>query len=416
MNIWLERLFLILIFSLGSMQPGVNISGLRVTPTDLLFVLTVAAFGIVWIAEQRRFTFDPVFKYVVPFALAMLLSAVHSVQPGLSVMKLAGVFYLIGLTILTINVVGSEKLLKVSIKVWIAASTLVCLVGVITVALFYIDRTSPWHSLFLHHYGSLPVGNYPRIQSTFVYPAMLCNYLTVAILMILAAIKLGWIKMYFGVTVLAMHGIAALFTLTPGLGGLIFSVATWFGLSLIRNKQYFLGRTILFAGAAAFVAFLAASAFSIWPIATSPFTFDFFGTRIDPSQRLLAWRDSVRTFLEHPVFGKGIGLGVAGVRFQAPSGQMQFLTDAHNTFLSVAAQAGILGLIALISLIVSVIRRGSQLLDTSTELRTVRTALVLAFVSGFILQGFVGSFEDARHLWVLIGLIIVASRIEKTPA
>lgn len=416
MNIWLERLFLILIFSLGFMQPGISISGLRVTPTELLFVLTVIAFGFVRIVGNCQFTFDPIYKYFAAFALAMLLSAVFSVQSGLSIMKLAGVFYLIGLTILTINIVGSKKLLKVSIHVWIAASTIVCIVGVITVALFYVDRTSPWHSLFLHHYGSLPVGNYPRIQSTFVYPAMLCNYLTVGILMILAAIKLGWIKMYFGVTVLALHGIAALFTLTPGLGGLIFSVATWFGLSLVRNKQYFAGRTILFVGTSAFFAFLAFSAFSIWPIATSPFTFDFFGTRIDPTQRLLAWRDSIGMFLEHPLFGKGIGLGVAAVRFQAPSGQMQFLTDAHNTFLSVAAQAGVLGLIALIGLIVSVIRRGSQMLDTSTDLGTVRTALVLAFVSGFILQGFVGSFEDARHLWVLIGLIIAVSRIEKTRA
>jgi hypothetical protein len=35
----------------------------------------------------------------------------------------------------------------------------------------------------------------------------------------------------------------------------------------------------------------------------------------------------------------------------------------------------------------------------------VRTALGLAFIGAFCFQGLIGSYEDARHLWVLLGLL-----------
>ena len=34
-------------------------------------------------------------------------------------------------------------------------------------------------------------------------------------------------------------------------------------------------------------------------------------------------------------------------------------------------------------------------------------------MSAFVAQGFVGSFEDARHLWVLLGLFVAAEHFEK---
>lgn len=140
--------------------------------------------------------------------------------------------------------------------------------------------------------------------------------------------------------------------------------------------------------------------------------FDVYWLRIDPTQRLLAWRDAIETFFEHPLFGKGIGIAVADVRFQAPSGQMQLLTDAHNTFLSIAAQAGGLGFSTFVAVMISTLKRGLIVRVNGILKSPVRLALTIAFVSGIALQGMVGSFEDARHLWVLLGLIIAASRIE----
>jgi len=342
----------------------------------------------------------------------MAVSAAFSIVPRTSVLKFAGIGYLIGLAVLTINVVRNERMLKSAILVWITASTAVSLIGAITVVLFYVDRTSPWHSMFLHHYGSLPVGNYPRIQSTFLYPAMLCNYLTAGIFLILASFKLGWIKNKPTAFCLILHGIAAIFTLTPGLGGLVFAIALWVGFLFIERERPLYGRIAFTAGSLVFIVSMAVSAFSIWPISTSPFTLDLFGLRIDPTQRLLAWRDALGTFLQHPLFGKGVGLGVANVRFQAPSGQMQILTDAHNTFLSIAGQAGILGLATFLALMIGTLRRGMIFRLGEVTKKPISLAMTIALVSGIAFQGLVGSFEDARHLWVLFGLIVAASRIE----
>ena len=394
------------------MQPGMNFSGLQTTLTDGIFLLTLSLFTIAWLSGKTSLCRDPIYKYLAAFLLAMAVSAAFSIVPRTSVLKFAGIGYLIGLAVLTINVVRNERMLKSAILVWIAASTAVSLIGAITVVLFYVDRTSPWHSMFLHHYGSLPVGNYPRIQSTFLYPAMLCNYLTAGIFLILASFKLGWIKNKPTAFCLILHGITAIFTLTPGLGGLVFAIALWVGFLFIERERPLYGRIAFTAGSLVFIVSMAVSAFSIWPISTSPFTLDLFGLRIDPTQRLLAWRDALGTFLQHPLFGKGVGLGVANVRFQAPSGQMQILTDAHNTFLSIAGQAGILGLATFLALMIATLRRGMIFRIGEVTKKPISLAMTIAFVSGIAFQGLVGSFEDARHLWVLLGLIVAASRIE----
>ena len=347
--------------------------------------------------------------------LAMALSAMFSSAARTSGVKLAGIVYLVGLTVLTVNLVTSLESFRKVIYAWLAASTLVSLIGVITVLLFYLDRSSPWHDLFLHHYGSLPPGNYPRIQSTFLFPSMLCNYLTVGALFSLGAYKAGWISKTACFGIFALHAAAITFTVTPGLGGFLFAALTWIGWLLIDQRFNQLGRIAIVTGLSSVLVFTLISAFSPRAIETSPFTFQLFGFRIDPTQRMLTWQDALETFLANPLFGKGIGEGVASVIFRTPSGQTQILTDAHNTWLSVAAQAGIIGLGSLVALCGQVVRRGWMLLARSpgTEAWIFRS-LLIGFISCFILQGLVGSFEDARHLWVLMGLIFAGQRIWDT--
>jgi O-antigen ligase len=131
--------------------------------------------------------------------------------------------------------------------------------------------------------------------------------------------------------------------------------------------------------------------------------------RIDPAQRLLTWTDAFSAFLSHPIDGKGLGLGVAGVYFMPPSGELQLLTDAHNFVLNVAAQGGLIMVVPLLFICIAVVRR--SLPFGSGDRDVLRTALGIAFISAFGVQGMVGSFEDARHLWVLIGLVLSSSAL-----
>lgn len=210
---------MLLIVSLGAMQPGISVLGLQTTPTDALFLILCCMCVVALASGKLKLSYHPIYKYMFAFGAAMAISALLSISANYSLLKLTGVLYLIGLSVVTIYVVNSFDLLRNVVLAWITASTIVCALGVITVVMFYVDRSSAWNDVFLHHYGSLPVGNYPRIQSTFLYPAMLCNYLTVGILMLFAAIQAGWIRFRTGLWLLGLHSFAALFTLTPGLAG-----------------------------------------------------------------------------------------------------------------------------------------------------------------------------------------------------
>jgi len=132
-----------------------------------------------------------------------------------------------------------------------------------------------------------------------------------------------------------------------------------------------------------------------------------------PAGRLLTWLDACRNFVSHPLIGRGIGNDAVSVRYQNPSGFVEHLTDAHNTFLNIAVQAGLIGLGALCVLLwqLLVIFRREQ---RSNAL--VPTVLAFFFLDALAYEGLGGSFEDARHLWVLLGLLLAGTMIFKGQA
>lgn len=413
MNSWLERLLLLLIFSLGFMRPSIRFSGMSLQATEILFLTAALLYCLALFFRRRAITWETSYVFFASFAASMALSAAFSENIGTSALKLLAVCYLAALSLLTVSLVTTAGTFRRVVYVWLSGSTLASLIGVITVAMFYIDRDSAWNGLFLHHYGSLPEGNYPRIQSTFIYPAMLCNYLTVGTVLAVGAWKDGLIGRSLAAIIFLVHLIAAAFTVTPGLGGYVFAVGSTLGWYLMDNGSPLKGRISLLFGIAAALLFTVIATVSIWPISTSPYTLEVFGRRLDPTQRLLAWQAAVRTFITDPIFGKGIGTGAVRVLFQAPSGQMQMLTDAHNTWLNVAAQSGIVGLSAVIALSFHVISRGKKAVEAVGEFGWTYRSLLIAFVSCFIVQGLVGSFEDSRHLWILMGLLMAGARIRR---
>ena len=82
-------------------------------------------------------------------------------------------------------------------------------------------------------------------------------------------------------------------------------------------------------------------------------------SQLKPSGRVLCWRDALHTALQNEWSGKGPGAPVAAVNLLTPSGEQQFLTDAHNTFLSIAAHGDLLGLLAFGALLIFVLRKPS---------------------------------------------------------
>lgn len=398
--------FLTLVFSLAFMRPHIRIAGMALQVTDLLFLLFAAVFIFWLIFNKIKPTLDGFTLLIAAYFTTLALSAAFSADVSFSLRKLAGEAYLLLLALMTREVMLRNDLLKPTAVLWIIAGTVASIVGVLTAAAFYLDKDSFLLTYFLHHYGSLTPGNYPRIHGTFIYPAMLCNYLTISLMLLFAAKYLGWIKQHYFLTLLAIHLLTIAFTVTPGIGGVLFAAAIWFAVVLLEGNKSFAARTVAGFGVAAAFLFTLVSAFSLKMISTSPYYFNIYGHRIDPTQRLLTWQGAIETFLADPLTGNGLGLATANVQFVTLAGYPQLLTDAHNVFLSVAGQSGLPALVILCVLTVWIVKRTYPWkVDRSDAGSVVRIALGIAFVSAFIVQGFVGSFENARHLWIAAGMI-----------
>jgi hypothetical protein len=207
--------------------------------------------------------------------------------------------------------------------------------------------------------------------------------------------------------------LAAAFSLTPGLGGLLLALGLW-GWLTRRSERPWLARAFLAAGVGAALALFAAATVTPYLHPTAPFLIHLpGGGTLAPSARLMFWIDAVRTFLAHPLAGQGLGTDPVSVLYQNPSGGRAVWHDAHQIWLSVAAQTGIVGLLAFFWLTVHVVRRLAARPWPTEGAGAVRTALAIAWLQAWLWQGLVGSFEDSRCLWLLLGLTLAASELEE---
>lgn len=402
--------FLILVFSLGLMQPFIFFFGQRASFTDFIFPFVFLFWILALIFRQTNFRRSRLYLPLAIYFLAFVCSTIFSSDPKHSFPKLLGVSYLIALSVLSFNLIDTTEKLKKVFQVWLFATAIVGLTSLLSFALFYLDRSNPLLFYTLSHYGTLPPGNYPRIQSTFQDPNMLCNYLSVGLMILLVSIRFKWINHRLSLILLVLYSFACAFTISPGLGGIFLSVGLWLWLIFQEKKKFILARLSLIGGILFAIFFFLAILATPIQTETSPFYFRILliEKRLDPSSRLLAWETSLQTWREYPFFGKGVGTNVAYVRYLNPSGRAEILLDAHQMWLNVAGQTGTFGFLALCYFCVFMFRRADSF-SFADEKRTLQTALGIAFISAFLYQGLSVSFEDSRHLWILTGLLISLS-------
>lgn len=403
----LNYLFFLLVFSLPFVRRFGYIKLFYKTQfTDYIFLIAAALFLVAVILRRVKLKISLFYVLLSLYLAALICSTIFSINVRLSAVKLLGEIYLIGLAVLSFNLVNSfEKFRKVFL-IWLCAASITALVSLISLLLFYFDSSNPLLFYTLSHYGTLPPGNYPRIQSTFLNPNMFCNYLSISFVFLLASLKLNYISSKIFFILLSLISAACMLTISPGLGGILLSAGLWLRLIFKEKNRFFLAGLSLTGGIFAAILFFFAIIFTPIPTETSPFyiTIPYLEKRIDPTSRVLAWQTAARTWVENPFFGKGVGTDVADAKYLNPSGDMETLTDAHQMWLSVAGQTGIFGLAALCLLCVFFFRR-AFIFSFDNKKAILQTALAIAFISAFLYQGLSGSFEDARHLWVLIGLL-----------
>jgi len=414
LGILLKYSFLLLIGSLGFLQLTIPIYGQELVSTDLLFLLTAALYLTTVVLRQKRPRWHNFYYLLIIYLLALSSSVIFSPDSYASLGKLAAECYLVALCVLTLQLAEIDGQLRLVVKAWLAGTAFVVTVGIATVVLYYLRPGNDLLDYLTYHHGAAPTGNFPRITATFVSASMFCNYLNIGFVLTLAAWKLDWIGKTAAATLIVTILICATFTVSIGLGGVFLAAGLWYW-TVIAKPAKAVRLAALLTSLLAATVFLITSLFALQPYPGGemwgyiPFTH----IPLMPSSRFMVWRDASAMFFAHPLTGNGLGLPVANVYYSNSDGSVSLLTDAHNVFLSVAAQSGFPALVA-IGLIFAYVLKESLVVLSRDKLITA--AIGLGLVCSFIYQGLLGSFEDARHLWVLMGMFLAAQRIDQANA
>ena len=307
---WISRLayylFLLLVTSLGLPQLPIHFLGLDVLVTDLLFLLAATLWGMSILLRQQRIVWLNFYWVLGAYLIAMLISTLFSADRMTSLRRFPEEGYLICLAVLAINIIHSESDLKRVIYAWLFGTFIALFIGISTIGIFYLMPTSWLLEYLTYHYGSVPVGKYPRITAGFVSASMFCNYLNVGLVLALFAAAERWLPK-LAVALIVTIVIASIFTFSIGLGGVALAIAlcTWFFLGLQRSIK----GGVLVTGCLASLFFLFISLFALapYPGAVILWKVQFINLELLPSARMLVWSDAIGTFLSHPLTGIGLG-------------------------------------------------------------------------------------------------------------
>lgn len=408
-----HRLYLLFVASLPIVRPVYfRLSGVMVPLSDVLFAATTA----VWLVSVARgrapIAFSRFYALLALYFVVSCLSAMVSPSPGRSAVKLAGLAYLMGVAVVTMNMVRSWQFLRAVMSAWIVGTAVTAAVGVAGVLLFYAGIRDPAVNLALGgDYGSLPPGDYPRVQGLFANPNMMCSYMSISLMVMSVMHALGWLTASIARPLFAGTWIATIFSTSPGLGGFFLSAAIWRWLREQTTRRDVLTRLFMVGGILAALGF--AIVLVVFPQPAGgqgSFDVPVIG-RVVWGPRPFVWRTAYDTFRAHPLLGRGLGTAVAEYRWVAPSGRPQHLTDAHNIWLSIAGQLGLAGLAAFGLVTAYICRSVWPLATDPTTIAVVKKGLGIGFAAVVFYQGLSGSFEEARHLWALMGLIVCVSEV-----
>ena len=156
---------------------------------------------------------------------------------------------MIGIALLSVNSITNTDDLKRVIQAWLVGAGAALLLSFAGLILFYAGFTDPSQNIILHPiYGSLPPGNYRRIEGFFFYPSMLANFIGVTWMFVLLAVYAKWLKARTVWIYAVVLFVVDLFTLTPGLGGICITTGYVIAAKLRERGMKFLGRTAMAAG------------------------------------------------------------------------------------------------------------------------------------------------------------------------
>jgi O-antigen ligase len=286
----------------------------------------------------------------------------------------------------TVNLVRSRRDLLLLVGTWLAGSALVAMTGI-------------WGSLGFHLWRlRTPYALDTRAHGTFGDANFFSMHMGVSLLLALFYCRLGERRPWWAAPLAVLYLAAILLAASRSgflalLAGLLVLPAFRTGL---RTKLAVAVSALALAG------LLALAPGTMDWIRSNPFTARLATTTLDPARtdRGALWANAWQAFLSSPVLGVGYGNAAyfdlrGGVR----------MSEAHNTYLGLLAETGIVGLgvylAAILHFPVVLVRdaRRARPPEPSGALPALVAAFVLVLAAGIPVN-----VENFRGLWILMGI------------
>lgn len=130
--------------------------------------------------------------------------------------------------------------------------------------------------------------------------------------------------------------------------------------------------------------------------------------------RVVMWKSTINIFQDFPIFGAGLGTTENILyKYQPPEGcKVQGHLHAHNTYLELLAEAGVVGLIVFLSLFVIYFKGFFKFYEKKLDnkVKVINLAFLSSILSGLILSLagtlFIVGLQDASLFWFFFGLSV----------
>lgn len=333
---------------------------------------------------------------LIPIALFLAWSAISSLY-SLSPVSFSG-FRLqaeeVLAFLLVVGLIRNQKEFESAMLIFLVALSIAALVAIKQVVSqentnFFLVYQGRWVAI---ESLDMPKGAIVRASGHFNNPNILAAYLILLIPIATASIKrLGSSKWTAGAIVLA--SVVAL-ALTFSRGAII-SLLTAIGVVLVRKNRRFIFAVPLLA----------------LTILVNPFASGRLGSTLE---RLTAWSTAFNLIAKKPFLGVGLGNFRRFAQSEAPVS----LWHAHNLFLNVAAEVGLVAVLALLAIIIIAIWSALDL----SRLKGYGGFVGLAFASSFIAFSLASLVDNPYNsmpisytFWLLLGLLVAGRKVFLNP-
>jgi putative inorganic carbon (hco3(-)) transporter len=389
--------------------PNLGAIGSQINSLARLFTVGIiaASLWVLWRKPEKRQELKGIFKNPLTMALFIyigvgafsILYTIGKAETALGVIRLVTMFMLyLGIGLLAEN---DNILLPMKVVHWVG-------VALIPLTVYEgITRHFIWR-------GYLAEGEIARVNATFVDPNIFARYLVLGIAanLILQYLSRNPRKrsVYFG----SLMGLLAALAITLSRSGAV-TLAAILVLACFLVPRKRMLQPIGILGLIGVI--IAALQPTVWQRLLTIRN----GLGALDAQRAYLFRVSFAMFRDHPLFGVGLGGFQKSFLTNYPSYKtvipyVQGVTLSHTTLLTIAAELGIVGLLALAWVWVSIIRTLRNLQDSKSNGVEKKPEVKLGYLAGvgyflWIAAVFISSQSEARFfedpmIWIGMGMMV----------